>query len=53
MTEQTRECLERAVYCTRLAESESATEVRVYLLTLAASWTRAARKTVEKNLDDA
>jgi hypothetical protein len=53
MTEHTRECLERAAYCRRLAESESETELKVYLLTLAASWTRAAQKTVEENLEDA
>jgi hypothetical protein len=53
MAEQTHECLERAAYCTRLAESESDAELKAYLLKLAASWTRAAQKAVEEDLEDA
>jgi hypothetical protein len=43
MTEHARECLERAEYCTRLAEAESDPELKAYLLKLAVDWTRAAQ----------
>ena len=44
MTEHARECLERAKYCTRLAEAESDPELKAYLLKLAVDWTRAAQE---------
>ena len=43
MAEHARECLERAKYCTRLAEAESDPELKAYLLELAVDWTRAAQ----------
>jgi hypothetical protein len=53
MTEQTHHCLERAAYCTRLAESDADTELKAYLLKLAVSWTRASQKTLQEDLEDA
>jgi hypothetical protein len=44
MTEHARECLERAKYCTRLAEAEGDPELKAYLLKLAVDWTRAAQE---------
>jgi hypothetical protein len=44
MTEHARECLERAKYCTQLAEAESDPELKAYLLKLAVGWTRAAQE---------
>jgi hypothetical protein len=38
------ECLERAAYCTQLAEAESDPDLKAYLLKLAADWTRAAQE---------
>lgn len=43
MNEHLRECLDRAAYCTRLAEAENDPELKAYLLQLAVSWTRAAQ----------
>src|SRR5262245_6152235 len=47
MTEHARECLERAKYCTRLAEAESDSELKAYLLKLAVDWTHAAQEELE------
>jgi hypothetical protein len=44
MTEHARECLERAKYCTQLAEAESDAELKAYLLRLAVDWTHAAQE---------
>jgi len=44
VSEHVRECLERAAYCAQLAEAEDDPELRSYLLSLAASWTRAAQE---------
>jgi hypothetical protein len=44
MTEHARKCLERAKYCTRLAEAESDAELKAYLLKLAVDWTHAAQE---------
>ncbi len=51
MDRHTRECLNRAAYCAQLAEFESDPEMKAYLLKLAASWTRAAKETVERTLE--
>jgi len=47
MNKHARECLERAAYCTQLAEAERDPELKAYLLNLAASWTQAAQRSVE------
>ena len=47
MNEHLRECLDRAAYCTQLAEAENDPELKAYLLKLAVSWTRAAQENVE------
>ena len=47
MNHEIRECLERAAFCTQLAEAESDPEMTSYLLRLAADWTRAAEHIVE------
>jgi hypothetical protein len=44
MTEHARDYLERAKYCTRLAEAESDPELKAYLLKLAVGWTCAAQE---------
>ncbi len=53
MNEHPRECLERAAYCTQLAESENDPKLKAYLLKLAASWTRAAQESVKGTLEEA
>jgi hypothetical protein len=53
MHDDTRECLERAAECARLAEDEKHPELKRYLANLAASWTKAASDTVETQLQDA
>jgi hypothetical protein len=45
------QCLKRAAECARLAEAESAPEIKAHLTKLASSWTRAAEETVK--LEDA
>jgi hypothetical protein len=47
MNSEIRECLERAAFCTQLAEAESDPEMKSYLLRLAADWTRAAQHRVD------
>ena len=47
MSKQVSECLERAEYCIRLAETEKDPELKAYLLKLAASWTKAAHEHVK------
>jgi hypothetical protein len=47
MNEHLRECLDRAAYCTQLAEAENDPELKAYLLNLAVSWTRAAQENVK------
>jgi hypothetical protein len=51
MHSHTRDCLHRAAYCTQLAEAESDSEMKTYLLKLAASWTRAAQEAAESSLE--
>jgi len=53
MHDDARECLGRAAECARLAEDEKHPELKRYLTTLAASWTKAASETVEVPLQDA
>jgi hypothetical protein len=53
MNEHVRECLERAAYCTQLAEAENDPELKAYLLKLAASWTQAGQESVKGQLEDA
>jgi len=53
MHDDARECLGRAAECARLAEDEKHPELKRYLTTLAASWTKAASETVEAPLQDA
>lgn len=47
MNEHLRECLDRAAYCTQLAEAENDPELKAYLLNLAVSWTRAAQESAK------
>jgi hypothetical protein len=42
MHKESRECLERATECVRLAESVEHPELKLYLTKLAASWTKVA-----------
>jgi hypothetical protein len=51
MNEHLRECLNRAAYCTGLAEAENDPELKAYLLKLAVSWTRAAQESVKGSLE--
>jgi hypothetical protein len=44
MNDYARKCLERAAFCTQLAEAENDPELKAYLLRLAADWTRAAQE---------
>lgn len=53
MSQHVRECLQRAAYCTELAEAENNPELKAYLLKLAASWTLAAQESVKTTLEDA
>jgi hypothetical protein len=51
MNEHLRECLNRAAYCTSLAEAENDPELKAYLLQLAVSWTRAAQESAKGPLE--
>ena len=51
MNEHLRECLDRAAYCTRLAEAENDPEMKAYLLKLAVSWTQAAQESAKGPLE--
>jgi hypothetical protein len=51
VNEHLRECLDRAAYCTRLAEAENDPELKAYLLNLAVSWARAAQQSVKGPLE--
>ena len=53
MNEHLRECLDRAAYCTGLAEAENDPELKAYLLKLAVSWTQAAQESAKGPLEDA
>ena len=53
MTDYARECLERAEYCTQLAEVENDPKMKAYLAKLASSWTRAAHETMHGMLEGA
>jgi hypothetical protein len=50
MHKDAREYLERAAECARLAEGVDHPELKLYLTTLAASWTKVAAETVEAQL---
>ena len=52
MNHELRESLERATFCTQLAETESDPEMKSYLLRLATDWTRAAQQMVERAAEE-
>ena len=50
MSNDSRECLKRAEYCSHLALSEKDPKMRQFLLNLAASWTQVAQQRLGMSL---
>jgi hypothetical protein len=52
MNTHSRECIERATECVRLAEIENNDGVMLFLMNLASAWARAAAQAQAKNIQD-